>query len=94
MCTNSNTNIRLNLPPTAHHSQVSMRFSKRDHFSEGYGQSVFALLRAVVCFFFFEELKLTVFDDAIGFVSVSGIKREAYLFIIFRLNPRRDRGNN
>ena len=44
--------------------------------------------------FFFEELEWTVFDDVIRFVFVSGIKRETYVFIIFRLNPRRDRGNN
>ena len=35
-----------------------------------------------------------MFDDVIRFVFVSGIKRETYVFIIFRLNPRRDRGNN
>ena len=70
-----------------------MRFSKREIISQRGRVSQFLLFLELL-FVFFEELKWTVFDDAIGFVSVSGIKRETYLFIIFRLNPRRDRGNN
>ena len=94
MCTNSNTNIRLNLPPTAHHSQVSMRFQREIISQRGRVSQFLLFLKLLFVFFFFEELKWTVFDDVIGFVFVSGLKRETYVFIIFRLNPRRDRGNN